>query len=171
MPAPASTPRTPARLRASHPFALRWLTIAAALACVCLWTLNFWAWPQLGFDKAVLGFRHGAIEFRMIDPDLADSVDRETTCVWLSDLVGYELSERFAFFRWFPSVGTFPSLSGRTLWHLDIPLWLPFAAFATLTFLSWRTHLRRKHAPHACPHCHYDLSGLAPQSACPECGR
>jgi hypothetical protein len=55
----------------------------------------------------------------------------------------------------------------RVAWVELPPFWL--AAFPALPagLFWWRD---RKRNQHGCPRCGYDLSGLRPQSPCPECG-
>jgi len=63
------------------------------------------------------------------------------------------------------------------LWRSDLgilgagmPLWLPFSLFSISGIISlWRAHSRPR--PGLCSHCHYPLTGLPPNSPCPECGR
>jgi ssDNA-binding Zn-finger/Zn-ribbon topoisomerase 1 len=57
--------------------------------------------------------------------------------------------------------------------RVDFVLW-PFAAASLLlgVFLIFRGRRARRFADKSrCPHCEYALVGLAPGTACPECGR
>jgi hypothetical protein len=58
----------------------------------------------------------------------------------------------------------------REIW---VPLWIPFAAAALPTGLLWRAQLRRRRRVRVglCPACGYDRAGIAPDAACPECGK
>jgi hypothetical protein len=51
--------------------------------------------------------------------------------------------------------------------EIAVPLWMVALAVTPPCALAWRT--RRTTVPHACAACNYDLSGLRPGSACPEC--
>ena len=58
--------------------------------------------------------------------------------------------------------------------QIYIPLWSMFAIPAfplAAAELLRRCALKRAHNPKPCPHCDYNLTGLAPNSPCPECGR
>ena len=50
------------------------------------------------------------------------------------------------------------------------PLWMPALGAAGLLLVAWKRS-RCSRPPAGCPACGYDLSGLAPGAACPECGR
>ncbi|CAG0949762.1 hypothetical protein PHYC_00134 [Phycisphaerales bacterium] len=52
---------------------------------------------------------------------------------------------------------------------VTIPLWIPAAALGVSSTLLWRRHWGRRRG--VCPACNYALTGLAPGSPCPECGK
>ena len=57
------------------------------------------------------------------------------------------------------------------LW--SIPLWTLALIAAIPTAIAWhrdRSSARRLKQGH-CPHCAFDLTGLAPNTLCPECGK
>ena len=68
----------------------------------------------------------------------------------------------------------------RTAWyppqeHIAIHGWLFVLIAAIPTGFAWRCDIitfiaRRKPKQNACPHCRFDLAGLAPDVRCPECG-
>lgn len=63
----------------------------------------------------------------------------------------------------------FMSVAVGALWYVRIPLWMLLIPIGGAEF--WRrAALRRSARPGVCAACGYDLSGLAPGSACPECG-
>ena len=64
----------------------------------------------------------------------------------------------------------FVSDTSTGTWAIFVPIW-PVVAFcgATTAWLRWLE--RPKRGPGHCPACNYDLTGLAPSSTCPECGR
>lgn len=70
--------------------------------------------------------------------------------------------------RWAPRL----SLYDGANWYASIPLWLPFLALSAPCFALWHRHFRDRAAARlgACPKCNYSLTGLAPNSPCPECG-
>ncbi|MFM9996191.1 MAG: hypothetical protein ACKVU4_10360 [Phycisphaerales bacterium] len=51
---------------------------------------------------------------------------------------------------------------------LTLPLWLPLVLTAVPGVWLWR--LDRRASPGCCAACGYDLAGLTPGAACPECG-
>ena len=60
------------------------------------------------------------------------------------------------------------------LHQLYIPLWSLMAMPAvplTIAAIRRRRTLKHAHNTNPCPHCSYNLTGLAPNSPCPECGR
>ena len=66
-------------------------------------------------------------------------------------------------FQWRPMEWTF-SLG----WSKFYPIWILALPLAALT--TWLWHLDRS-KPGVCSACNYDLTGLAPGSTCPECGK
>ncbi len=74
----------------------------------------------------------------------------------------------FSFRWWFSTVEakkTFPFI-------LNIPIWPLILAAVTPFAITWRREyrIRRGLKSNMCPHCKFDLSGLALESVCPECG-
>jgi hypothetical protein len=59
------------------------------------------------------------------------------------------------------------AVRGRRL-ILRLPVWLLLPLAAPITILAHRRR-RRRGTLNACPSCDYNLSGLPPHSACPEC--
>lgn len=57
---------------------------------------------------------------------------------------------------------------GTRVVEVFVPLWIPVAACAGLTWLAWRR--ARLGARGSCPACGYNLAGLR-ERVCPECGR
>jgi hypothetical protein len=57
----------------------------------------------------------------------------------------------------------------NTLVIACVPLWTLFLVAVALMTNAWRVHVGARRDGHACPSCGYDLSGLPPGSACPEC--
>ncbi len=52
---------------------------------------------------------------------------------------------------------------------LGIPIWIPLLVALTASFFFWRAC--RKSSVGRCSKCDYDMTGLRPQAACPECGQ
>ena len=73
---------------------------------------------------------------------------------------------------WLPYSGTRNAIEGTYLW-VAVPLCMPLALFVLPT--AWLFHRDRRHVSWAaagrCVRCGYDLSGLPPGAACPECGK
>lgn len=69
-----------------------------------------------------------------------------------------------------PTGFSLPALSPHYI--IALPLWIPVALLALLTWRGWKSHLLHR-APlqgTRCPHCKYPRAGLATGSSCPECG-
>ena len=61
--------------------------------------------------------------------------------------------------------------TGGAAWGASIPIWNALALLVPATTLAWLfdTLARRRAHLNLCPACHYDRTGLPPQSPCPEC--
>jgi hypothetical protein len=55
-------------------------------------------------------------------------------------------------------------------WCLCVTLWLPAAGFLAASAVAALLHRRGRIVAGRCGGCGYDLAGLAPSAACPECG-
>ena len=64
-----------------------------------------------------------------------------------------------------PTVERFPT---PAIYHLILPLWLPFLLVITPTAYLWNRD-RRRISPGHCPSCNYNLTGNT-SGICPECG-
>jgi hypothetical protein len=70
-------------------------------------------------------------------------------------------------------MGPHGSLANAHCLGVIVPLWIPLLLLAfptTYLFLRDRRAARLAKT-NSCPHCDYNLTGLAPNSPCPECGR
>lgn len=68
-----------------------------------------------------------------------------------------------------PKVYWLPRLASPQPGNLSyVPLWMPWIVIAGFTF--WLFRADRLKAPHACPACGYDKTGLPAGAPCPECG-
>ncbi len=73
---------------------------------------------------------------------------------------------------WRPSVGRAAVSMGTVSTSVDVfwlPAWWPPMIVAPLAAFAWWRAIKAP-APGHCPRCGYSLAGLAPRSACPECG-
>lgn len=55
----------------------------------------------------------------------------------------------------------------------QVPLWIPLAALVPINLALWlaATRARSRRNQSECPACGYPRQGLAPDAACPECGK
>ena len=93
-------------------------------------------------------------------------VDAGTLCIAGSSYPMYICSiDPHRFYRFAP----WPTLDAdQSGWVAKIPLWmLPFALILPAAYAFARDRL----IPNSCLHCSYPLTGLAPNSPCPECGK
>ncbi|CAG1010474.1 hypothetical protein PHYC_03858 [Phycisphaerales bacterium] len=61
--------------------------------------------------------------------------------------------------------------TGDGNWSLWIPLWYLAAVLGFLAAVLWTCRILARRKTGAFPACNYSLTGLAPGSPCPECGR
>ena len=111
--------------------------------------------------------------------------------VWLRSTAEWKVKNGGISVRWFRNSGSrwaspgwyindwqFDSPShGLPSWYissgfgdLEVPLWTLATLAALPSALLW-WYDRRGKAPGLCAACNYDLTGLAPGSTCPECGK
>ncbi len=174
-PAPRSSiaPR-PVRTGRLPLLSVRWLTTLAAPASFLLIVSNLTVWHTFTTRWFAANIEHGSLNLLEAD---RDNPPTERTIdvgwVWLSELPGYELKDRIAYFQWLPRAGSLPTLGGtQRQWYLELPLWIPLLICTPLSILAWRAHIhRRRQAAIRCPNCNYDLAGLPAAATCPECGR
>ena len=79
---------------------------------------------------------------------------------------GWYVSRHDAVHRWWFLFRTIPRLQRD--WA--VPIWFVAAACALPTAWLWYRDRRDKRPGH-CSRCGYELTGLAPGSTCPECGK
>ncbi len=169
-------PARPRRLRR----ALKWSGVAFGAITFAIWFVS--RWFSAGIIRSDQG---GSTQIACIQGGLyiswerAPGVARGSPRTWsklrrngLSDVdldVGW---------TWAPhlDVGNGPLPPRFAFAHslnLLLPLWIPFSLLSGPTaWLFLRDHRAARLAKqNACPHCSYPLSGLPPQSPCPECGK
>jgi hypothetical protein len=122
-----------------------------AVALLSRWGYLIWASPALGkYGHVAGGVSHGCFVVCRVDESEVDP-----------RMLGWHMELNFAKLYWWFEWRKSGSYAGLT-----IPLWvfmLPAAAITLNTF-------PRRRRPGHCPCCSYDLRGLPPGSACPECG-
>ncbi len=69
--------------------------------------------------------------------------------------------------QWQVVRGTGP---GNRCIYATIPLWIPALLCAVPGLAAWRSHLHWRRSERGCEGCRYSLTGLPPNSPCPECG-
>ena len=142
-----------------RPLAL--LAYAAAALSVCLLVIAMWQ-PLL---LQRLSIRDGIATTTLSRGEL--TVYRDGNIAGVSDSVSwckYPGSNRPL--RWLPTCSI--AQRGKTL-SFNLPMWIPtLLTLGAAIFLRTLTRPRRSGT---CSRCDYDLSGLPPSAACPECGR
>jgi hypothetical protein len=127
------------------------LGIVAAWVLTLLWTIIY-TFPAAGRTKVVT-LRRGCFRGSDYRPEFGHEYG------WLFVRV-----ERPGIL-WLPSYSQFDT----DFRILEIPLWIPWVLVAAPTAWLWWLDRRTPHS--LCPKCRYDRTGLAPDAACPECGR
>lgn len=164
--------------------ALSWAILVIASV---MWPMSYWKplniqWVPTGISKGEIGLRAGVekghvycemerfvfeysiLEFRErgLSFNGIRSWERSATAIW-SELLYFEAGNK-----------TGVLLPGSDVMWVVGPLWVIILLAAIFPFLGivwrWRARRRRLAGAGSCPACGYDLRGLAPTSACPECG-
>jgi hypothetical protein len=167
------------RLRAHVNWAVRWGGALVCLAVLIAYAVGCFLLVRVSYRKSI----------QFVSLELARGQMRLVTTDWLSEGGGgsSELRPHGLELRVIPmsSLPDYaPTWAGAlrvTLVHggaygpfaadyeVRIPLWSVFVAGALASGVAIRSHRRLGRAPGTCPSCHYDLSGLPPNSPCPEC--
>lgn len=132
---------------------LKWSTSAATLTLIAVWICSRWfyLWWVTSVGVAV-NINSGLITFANTGANSGVS----------AGLTLQRHSQPRPLRLWFesPPPGSLP--------YFALPLWLPAAACAAISFLFWRGG--RPPSDGCCAACSYDRRGLDPAAACPECG-
>ena len=174
-------------VRAAISWTARWL--GAGLAAACLLAFISTRWIALSFEKdavavdleggAVRAFYWSLWNSTAYNPGFINPPFERTIRLgeWASVFVVYYPSELNILFglpphRPFSEFWLIPSgnLRSGVPRGVTVPLWLPFAVFASSSLIAWRRRAT-SHERGVCASCQYDLTGLAASAPCPECGR
>lgn len=119
---------------------------------VVLWAFSMWRCPCYEGSRVTLDVSRGA--FGVLGHNAWAGVG---WVLYYPEMPGTE---------WMPTV----DLHRRTpiRWAVTVPLWM-LAVPAGLLGIAGAWKLRQRRGPDSCV-CGYDLTGLAPAAACPECG-
>jgi len=147
--------------------ALKSITGVACVLIAASWILSTFCFVSWWNSKATHGFALTRWQFIVfwIPPEYQDSMAGFKPG-W--EFGGYGAlgpmsMGRLGAFGWRP-VRSFGPLS-----VVATPLWIPTVAFATATYLFWRSGGRRRYPAGRCQKCGYDLTGNV-SGRCPECG-
>jgi hypothetical protein len=137
----------------------KWTGLTLALLIAAAWTVSLWwaygyVWVYPTGLRRVALFA-GCIECGTYFPARFSSDGLET---------GWRASRHTVSIRWLPR-GVHSPLPGAT--SVTVPGWIPFLLLAIPT--AWLFWIERRARPGHC-RCGYDLAGLPPDAACPECG-
>ena len=152
----------------------RWLLGTLLLLVSLLWLWSGWYWTLVASYGNSLSLRDGRVEITLNDR----TADQGR---WLSFV---RAAPPVAPFDWEKEILGYPSTFPREkrwrwkLWvyrdgscvRLLVPLWTfaaPLAGGVLVSIIRRRYWRRDGH----CPACNYDRRGLAPNAACPECGK
>lgn len=136
----------------------KWVGVVISAAVAALWIINYW-WG-FGYVHATRSSEHvgAGVEcgvLVLVSAPVNNPVDPQRP--------GWFGRTNDGHYVWLPHV--FASPSGRGIW---LPLWMLLLATVLPCACLWCLD-RRVRLGH-CP-CGYNLAGLAPDGACPECGR
>ena len=164
------------KLRRRPPAVLKWTGAGLCAVVFAAWLIggwrsSFWHWAR-GSEYSGIGTGLGAIIVLHVEQPNLDFSAMPVDYT-LGDLM-FVLGERRheCSWQWSPRWLDTPSPSGGLIRAIVIPLWVPFLLLAAPT--AWLFYRDRRSVRWAaagrCVGCGYDLSGLAPGAACPECG-
>ncbi len=134
---------------------------AGLVACVLIaggWAASMRCSVGYRATHAYFGLSSGSIVLSFLHPSSSGTIGPP------GPTIGWRVQAVY----WWPRRESW-MLSGPLVvgWYIVVPLWIPFAAFAIPTaWLGWRD----RGPPLGHCRCGYDLAGLAPGAACPECG-
>jgi hypothetical protein len=161
------------RLRARVNWAMRWGGLLACLVLAGLYIGNLWWTGRVAMQRetwtAELYWGDGALQ---VQYGRGSGMVPRAECR-LFNRGPYRLPWVWGFHRYLV-FGLFAHMSGPLDglgWQRTrlVPIWLPLSAGLVCTAFAWRFAPGRSAIAGACPSCHYDRSGLSPDSPCPEC--
>ncbi|MFO0860566.1 MAG: hypothetical protein U0570_08410 [Phycisphaerales bacterium] len=134
-----------------------WAGLAAGVLLIALWCGSGWWSMRLitgwGIDT---GFGHGSIWFGV--------GSNEATRQWATGLF---LQRNEAPTHWwfrFMGVGT------DSYWWMSVPIWVPASVYGLAAIFVWLARAKGRCSQETCRRCAYNLAGISPHTACPECG-
>lgn len=164
----------------------RWTlsVMAAALLAALVWSV----WWEAGWDSG--GYRRGMALAMVGRGEIALDVQHFTPPLPAATAEqmygGFWCRRRHERIHWWPDYWVIQN-PGSVQRFLFIPIWMPLVLFAGAAGFCWRRHVRRRRRDRiikagGCPHCGYDLHGLAAhgetqgeetkaRAVCPECGK
>ena len=141
---------------------IAWTTTTSVVAVV--WVSTAWWSASTVSNQLAVDVGSGAIAVIWASSGFGRSLPPGTRFKWVSD---YQSSQSSKLDLWLarsmPRVHPFPPGG----WAGIVPLWLILLPLLVPTTRAW---LAKTIGPGACSRCGYDLTGLSPAAACPECG-
>lgn len=153
----------------------QWTMLGLAALCAFLWLLGYWASVGIGVGKSPSPHGHILEVTTVTDGLLIVHNGTRGDNICYDGPTGYSSGPSE-----YLSIVIIDKIGGPHVWwprierpapwcgpYTFVPLWIPLLAF---TVLGLSLMLVRRPPPGSCTKCWYPLTGLSPDSRCPECG-
>lgn len=136
---------------------LRWIGLVCSLFLLVALFVATFGWAVLQHEGYVGGLFRGCLSAK--SPPDPNNIQREPRTL----SIGWRPRGTPLSMNWWPRF----VLTGKGMWKITLPLWIPTLVVLVPTVVLWATD--RRHPPDHCQTCGYNLTGNE-SGVCPECG-